>query len=58
MLSTSMLPVPGAGEMSVVVEESKVAVSLGPFGTVGGVQFAAVFQSLLIGFRFHVALPA
>jgi hypothetical protein len=23
-----------------------------------GVQFAAVFQSLLIGFRFQVALPA
>jgi hypothetical protein len=30
----------------------------GPFGTVFGVQFAAVFQSLLVGSKFHVALPA
>ena len=27
-------------------------------GTVAGVQFAAVFQSPLVGLRFQVALPA
>ena len=32
--------------------------SAGPLGTVAGVQFAAVFQSLLIGWRFQVALSA
>ncbi len=32
--------------------------SSGPFGTVLGVQFAAIFQSLLMGSRFQVALPA
>jgi len=32
--------------------------SAGPFGTVAGVQFAAVFQSPLVGLRFQVALPA
>src|SRR4030095_1698637 len=36
----------------------KVAVSLGPFGTVSGVQLAAVFQSLDTGARSDVALPA
>src|SRR6266705_2609583 len=45
-------------EMSVVLETSKVAVSLGPFGTVFGIQFVAVFQSPLIGFMLHVALSA
>jgi len=39
-------------------ETPKVAVSAGILGTVAGVQFAAVFQSLLAGFRFQVALPA
>jgi len=39
-------------------ETPKVAISLLPFGTVAGVQFAAVFQSLLDGLRFQVALPA
>ena len=43
---------------SVTFETSKVAVSCAPFGTVAGVQLAAVFQSLLVGLRFHVALPA
>src|SRR5438128_1912487 len=45
-------------ETSVTLETSKVAISLGPFGTVGGIQFAAVFQSLLMGLRFQVALSA
>ena len=43
---------------SVILETSNVAVLFGPLGTVGGVQLAAVFQSLLVGLRFHVALPA
>ena len=43
---------------AVVFERPKVAVSLGPLGTVAGVQFAAVFQSLLIGLALQVALPA
>jgi hypothetical protein len=41
-----------------VFDELKVATSLEPFGTVEGVQFAAVFQSLLEALRFQVALPA
>ena len=35
---------------------ANVAVSAGPFGTVLGVQFAAVFQSPVAGLLFHVAL--
>ena len=42
----------------VVRDRAKVAISAGPFGTVAGVQFAAVPQSPLLGLRFHVALPA
>src|SRR5437660_8636407 len=45
-------------ETEVILEISNVAVSEGPLGTVAGVQLAAVFQSLLIGFRFQVALSA
>src|SRR2546423_15115464 len=45
-------------EMLVVFEMSKVAVSDGPFGTVAGVQLAAVFQLPLVGLRFQVALSA
>ena len=45
-------------ETSVVLETPNVATSFGPLGTVAGVQLAAVFQSLLIGFRFQVALSA
>ena len=45
-------------EMPVVLETANWAVSAGPFGTVAGVQLAAVFQSPLAGLRFHVALPA
>jgi hypothetical protein len=36
----------------------KLAVSAGILGTVAGVQLLAVFQSLLIGSRRQVALPA
>ncbi len=42
----------------VVLDVAKVAVSVAAFGTVAGVQLAAVFQSPLVGFRFQVALPA
>ena len=45
-------------ETLVVFEASNVAVSEEPFGTVDGVQFAAVFQSPEPGVVFHVALPA
>jgi hypothetical protein len=45
-------------ERFVVLEVAKVAMSLGPFGTVAGVQFAAVFQSPVLGLTFQVALPA
>ena len=41
-----------------VVELLKVATSPGSLGTVSGVQLAAVFQSLLLGSSFQVALPA
>src|SRR5439155_16378035 len=44
-------------ETAVVSDVAKVAVSLGPLGTVGGAQLAAVFQSPSVGFRLHVALP-
>ena len=42
----------------VILERSKVTVSADPLGTDGGVQFSAVFQSLLIGFMLKVALSA
>src|SRR5262249_17733293 len=45
-------------ETPVALEVAKVATSSGLFGTVAGVQLAAVFQSLLPGLRFQVALPA
>jgi hypothetical protein len=41
-----------------IFEFGKVAVSAGPFGTVRGLQFAAVFQSFVVGLTVHVALPA
>ena len=44
--------------MPVVLEAPNVATSALPLGTVAGVQFAAVFQSPLVGLRFQVALPA
>src|SRR5690349_9263266 len=43
---------------SVTFDVPNVAMSDVPFGTVLGVQFAAVFQSPLIGFVAQVALPA
>jgi hypothetical protein len=49
---------PAEVERSVTAEVANVAVSAGPFGIVFGIQFAAVFQSPLIGFRFQVALSA
>ena len=45
-------------ETLVVFERANVAVSADPLGTVGGVQFVAVFQSPEVGLRSHVALPA
>ena len=42
-------------EIPVVLDAANVAVSLGPLGTVVGVQLTAVFQSPLIGLRFQVA---
>jgi hypothetical protein len=44
--------------MLVVFEASRVAMSVGELGTVAGVQLVAVFQSLVAGFKFQVALPA
>jgi hypothetical protein len=41
-----------------VLELSNVATSSGLLGTVSGVQFETVFQSLLAGSKFQVALPA
>src|SRR5690349_10486676 len=41
-----------------VVVLSIVATSSGPLGTVGGIQFSGVYQSLLIGLLLQVALPA
>ena len=40
-----------------VFDAENVAMSLGPLGTVCGVQLAAVFQSLLEGLTFQVAPP-
>jgi hypothetical protein len=45
-------------EMAVLFERSNVAVSVGPLGTVAGVQLAAVFQSPEMGSRSHWALSA
>src|SRR6266550_6149581 len=42
----------------VILETANVATSLGPLGTVAGVQLAAVFQSRLVGFILQVALSA
>ena|SRR4051794_6623636 len=41
-----------------VLEVPKVAVSPDPLGMLLGVQLRAVFQALLVGLGFHVALPA
>ena len=42
----------------VILETSNVAMSVGPLGTVGGVQLTGVFQSPLVGLGFQVALSA
>src|SRR5262245_52391302 len=46
------------GETFVPFETPKVAISVKPLGTVAGVQLLALFQSVLMGLDFHVALPA
>ena len=45
-------------ERFVTFDMPNAAVSVVAFGTVCGLQFAAVFQSPLVGFVAHVALPA
>jgi hypothetical protein len=45
-------------ETSTMLEAPNVAISVAPFGTVAGVQLAAVFQSPVVGLRFQVALSA
>ena len=45
-------------ETPLVLEDANVAVSNGPLGMVGGVQFAAWFQPPVAGLVFQVALPA
>jgi hypothetical protein len=42
----------------VVLDTANVAMSVSLLGIVGGVQFSAVFQSLLVGLELHVELPA
>ena len=56
--TTPSTAVPAESDRSVIVEVAKVATSPGPFGTVGGVQLAAVFHSPLVGLGLQVALPA
>src|SRR6266446_9895817 len=59
--TTVLVPAPpGASPHTtfVVLEPAKVATSVSLLGMVGGVQFSAVFQSLLVGLTLHVALPA
>ena len=59
-LNTTPLTLVSAAEIdtTMVFELSKVATSVTEFGTVAGVQLAAVCQSALVGSRFQVALPA
>jgi len=57
-LNAMLLTVTAAeSDRSVVLETSKVAMFEEPFGTVAGVQLAAVFQSLLVGLRFKSHCP-
>src|SRR6476646_11985818 len=44
--------------MLVILENPKVAVSSSPLGTIAGVQFEAVYQSVLVALTFQVALLA
>src|ERR1044071_829938 len=54
----SLTSIGAESERVVILELANVAVSPGPFGTVSGIQLAAVFQSPLTGLALHVALPA
>ena len=45
-------------ETPLLLETANVATSAGPFGTVAGVQLAAVFQSPVVGLVLQAALPA
>ena len=56
-LNTMPLTEKFPAEIDVVFETPNVAV-FPNIGTVCGVQFAALLQSLLTGLRFHVALSA
>src|ERR1700720_3248424 len=42
----------------VILETPNDAMAPDPLGTVAGVQFAAVFQSPLLGLAFHIGSPA
>ena len=55
MLSTIVL---AESETTFLLEMAKEAIAAGSFGTVWGVQLVEVFQSLLVGWEFQVALPA
>ena len=44
--------------MLMILENPKVAVSSSPLGTIAGVQFEAVYQSVLVALTFQVALLA
>src|SRR2546430_8860920 len=54
----SRLTITSALVTSVTFDAPNVAMSVVEFGTVCGLQLAAVFQSPLVGFVAHVALPA
>src|SRR5689334_14132796 len=54
MLLTSVV---AERETAGILETLKVAICVGPLGTVGGVQFAAIFQLPVVGLSFQVALP-
>ena len=59
--ASKMIPLTSTGLVRitfVMFEAANVAVSAAPLGTIGGVQFAAVFQSPELGFVVHVALSA
>jgi len=58
MLLTSISPPPGAMSTPVRLEDANVAVSSGPLGTVLGIQFVGICQTLLAGLCLKVALPA
>ena len=57
-MSVKGVEVGAASEISRVLVAPSVATSVGPLGTVAGVQFAGLVQMLVGGLRFQVALPA